>query len=171
MQRLNELYGRLLDALATIGALMIFFMMALICTDVGLRAFGGRGIGWSGEVSEYIMYLSTFVAAPWLLRMGKHVRLDVLLRALPPKFGWGMEWFTDLVGLAVSITLAVAGGSALLASKSSSNLIIKTLQFPEWYMLIPVPVTFGLLAVEFVFRMYRLSDSPIGVRDDATSAA
>lgn len=171
MRRLNELYGRVLDVMAVIGALLILGMMLMITIDVGLRFFGGRGIGWTGEVSEYILYLSTFLAAPWLLRMGRHVRLDLVLRALPPQLGWVAEWLTDLVGAVVCAALAVSGVRILLASKAGANLVIKTLEFPEWYLLIPVPVTFLLLVIEFIFRMYRLKKSPGVLRDDATSVA
>jgi hypothetical protein len=34
---------------------------------------------------------------------------------------------------------------------------IKTLITPEWWMLAPLPVAFLLLAIEFIFRMHRLS--------------
>jgi hypothetical protein len=34
-----------------------------------------------------------------------------------------------------------------------------------------VPITFALLAVEFLFRMYRLRLAPGVLRDDATSVA
>lgn len=171
MRRLNELYGRLLDALAVIGALMIFAMMVMITTDVLLRFFGGRGIRGTGELSEYILYLSTFLAAPWLLRMGRHVRLDLVLRALPPRGGWLAEWLTDVIGMLVCAALTVSGVRILLASKAGGNLVIKTLEFPEWYLLVPVPVTFMLLAIEFVWRMYRLKQSPGVLREDATSVA
>lgn len=171
MRRLNELYGRLLTALGVIGALLILAMMLMITIDVLVRFFGGRGLSWTGEVSEYILYLSTFLAAPWLLRMGRHVRLDLVLRALPSHAGWLAEWLTDLVGLLVCATLTVSGARILLASKAGGNLVIKTLEFPEWYLLIPVPITFALLAIEFIFRMYRLKQSPGMLRDDATSVA
>lgn len=171
MRRLNELYGRLLDWMAVAGALLILAMMLMITVDVGWRAFGGRGIGWVGEASEYILYLSTFFAAPWLLRLGRHVRLDLVLRALPPQMGWLLEWLTDIVGLLVCAGLTLAGVRILLASKAGGNLVIKTLEFPEWYLLVPVPVTFALLAIEFVFRMYRLHQVAGVLRDDVTSVA
>ena len=111
MRRLNELYRRLLDWMAVAGALLILAMMLMITVDVGWRAFGGRGIGWVGEASEYILYLSTFLAAPWLLRLGRHVRLDLVLRALPPQMGWLLEWLTDIVGLLVCAGLTLAEAS------------------------------------------------------------
>jgi TRAP-type C4-dicarboxylate transport system permease small subunit len=42
---------------------------------------------------------------------------------------------------------------------------------PEWWTLAPLPLGFALLAIEFIFRMHRLSVNEIGLRDDAISAA
>ena len=171
MRQLNVIYGYLLDALALLGALLLFAMMMIICTDVGMRAIGMRGVPWATEASEYILYLSTFLAAPLLLRYGRHVRLDLGLRALPPAWGWRIEWIVDAVGILVCSTLTFAGSRIVLASRANGSIIQKTLDFPEWFLLIPVPVAFLFLAIEFMFRMYRLSKGPRTIRDEATSAA
>ena len=36
--------------------------------------------------------------------------------------------------------------------------------------MIPIPLTFFLLTLEFVFRLYRLASGPRQLRDEATSA-
>ena len=170
MRLLNEQFGFLLRALALLGCTLLFAMMVMICADVGLRTAGRGSVAWANEMSEYILYVTTFLAAPWLLRMGKHVRLDLVLRALPTHIGWLMEWLVDLVGGAVCATLAVAGMRVLLASQANGNIVLKTLSFPEWWLMIPIPLTFALLLVEFVFRLYRLATGPHELRDEATSA-
>jgi TRAP-type transport system small permease protein len=171
MRQLNQIYGHLLEAMALLGALLLFVMMMVICTDVGMRTMGLRGVPWATEVSEYILYLSTFLAAPFLLRHGRHVRLDLGLRALPPAWGWRIEWIVDAVGILVCLILTFAGARVMLASRTNGNIVQKTLEFSEWFLLIPVPVAFLLLAVEFMFRMYRLSKGPRTIRDEATSTA
>jgi len=171
MSRLNQLFGSLIERLALVGCALLFIMMLMICADVGLRSMRWGGLPWSNDVSEYILYAATFLSAPWLLRLGRHVRLDLVLRALPPRWGWRIEWIVDFAGIAVCIILAVAGLRAVLASQANGNIVIKTFGFTEWWLLMPVPVTFLLLAIEFVFRIYRLSDGPRQVRDEATSVA
>ena len=171
MRQLNRIYGHLLEGLALLGASLLFVMMMVICADVGMRSAGMRGVPWATEASEYILYLSTFMAAPLLLRMGRHVRLDLGLRALPPAWGWRIEWVVDAVGILVCATLTFAGTRMVLASRANGNVIQKTLEFSEWFLMIPVPVAFLFLAIEFMFRMYRLSKGPRTIRDEATSAA
>ena len=83
-----------------LACLLVLAMMLIIVADVGLRNLGGRGLPWSNEASEDILYLVTLLAGPWLLRQGQHIRVDILLRALPARFAWQLEWVSDLLGLA-----------------------------------------------------------------------
>lgn len=171
MRRLNDLYGRLLNALALVGCLVIFLMMVLICLDVGLRNLRWGTLAWANDACEYGLYLSVFLAAPWLLRLGRHVRMDIVLRALPPAKAWLLEWAIDLMCLAACAMLVVSGMKILLASHAQENVVMKTLAFPEWWIFVPLPATFLLLAIEFVFRMYRLAQGRRVPREEATSVA
>ena len=59
-------------------------LIALTVTlDVGLRNLGWGNLPWLIEVAEYTLFVSTFLAAPWVLSLGAHVRVDVLVSALP----------------------------------------------------------------------------------------
>ena len=174
-QRLEARFGTLLEALALVASLALLAMMAIICGDVLTRnvAVPGlpRGIAWSNEISELLLYAMTLLAAPWLLREGRHIRVDILLRALPGRLAYACEWIADALGLACCCWLVVYAASATKKSWAGDALSIKTLVMPEWWILAPLPICFLLLAIEFVFRMRRLKLSPIGPRDDAVSAA
>ena len=171
MDRLSRLYGRLLDASMATACLLLLGMTLLIGADVMGRNVGLGGIPWSGEVSEDILYLLTLLTAPWLLRQGQHIRVDILLRALPARLGWMLEWVGDLLGLACSIYFVWYGWKVLAASYTSGAISIKTLVTPEWWLLVPLPVSFLLFAIEFVFRMHRLARSERAPRTDAVSAS
>lgn len=173
--RASNAYGRLLAALALGGCAVMFAMMLVIVADVALRnlALPGlpRGIDWSNEVSELMLYLTTVLVAPWLLRQGQHIRVDILLTALPPRTAWYLEWVADTLGLACCLFMAWYGARATWASWSSGALSIKTLVTPEWWSLAPLPAMFMLLSVEMLFRMKRLHEGERAPRQDAVSAA
>ena len=168
-------FGQLIELLALVASLALLAMVAIICADVLTRnvAIPGlpRGVAWSNEVSELLLYAITLLAAPWLLREGRHIRVDIVLRALPRRAAYGCEWLADTLGLVSCLWLVVYGASAAWKSQQSAALSIKTLVMPEWWFLAPLPICFALLAVEFLFRMRRLGDAEIGPRDDAVSAA
>src|SRR5688572_915013 len=92
MDRLSKAFAVLLDRLMVAACLLLLGMTLLIGADVFTRNTGLGGIAWSNEVSESILYLLTLLSAPWLLRQGQHIRVDILLRAVPARFGWYLEW-------------------------------------------------------------------------------
>ena len=177
MRRAEAAFGALIEGLALLASLMLLAMMLVICADVLTRNVDipglPIGIAWSNEISELLLYLLTLAAAPWLLRQGRHIRVDILLRALPPRAAYACEWLTDVLGLACCGGLVAYGAEAAWKSFASGALSIKTLVMPEWWFLVPLPVCFALLAVEFIFRMRRLAaaDADAGPRDEAVSAA
>ena len=171
MDRISQAYGRVLDGLMLVACLLLLGMTLLIGADVVTRNLGLGGIAWSGEVSEDILYLLTLLAAPWLLRQGQHIRVDILLRALPTRIGWLLEWVGDVLGLACSLYFVWYGWKVLGASYQAGAITIKTLVTPEWWLLAPLPVAFGLFAIEFIFRMHRLGRAERAPRTDAVSAS
>jgi TRAP-type C4-dicarboxylate transport system permease small subunit len=171
MQRLSRVYGRLLDVLMAAACLLLLAMTLLIGADVIGRNAGLGGIPWSGEISEDILYLLTLLTAPWLLRQGQHIRVDILLRAVPAKLGWLLEWAGDILGLACSLYFVWYGWKVMAASYASGAISIKTLVTPEWWLLVPLPLAFALFAIEFVFRMHRLAHAERAPRSDAVSAS
>ena len=175
IDRLSSLYGRLLSALAMLGCGILMLMMLVIVADVALRNLPlpglPRGLAWSNELSELMLYLITMCVAPWLLRQGQHIRVDIMLQALPPRAAWLLEWVGDLIGLASCLVIAAYGAQAAWSSLLSGAVNIKTLVTPEWWMLAPLPVVFVLLGIEMIFRMIRLQRGTRGPRHDAVSAA
>jgi len=169
MARLSEWYGRLLDALVVAACVLLLLMTVMIGADVLSRNLGGGGVSVSNEISEDILYLMTLLAAPWLLRQGRHIRVDVLLRVIPKRLGWYCEWASDVLGLLSCTAMAVYGARAALASWKAGSMSVKTLVMPEWWLLAPLPVAFLLLAVEMLFRMQRLHAGERAPRDDAVS--
>ena len=154
-----------------LASAMVLIMTLLIGTDVGLRNAGLGGVAWSNEASEYMLYLITLLSAPWLLRQGKHIRIDIVLRALPPRIGWALEWVGDLLGLLCSLYFVWYGMKVLVASYLAGSISIKTLIIPEWWLLAPMPLAFVAVSIEFVFRMHRLARAERTPRSDAVSAS
>ena len=150
-------------------------MTLMICMDVLLRNVplvpGMQGLAWSNELSETGLYLLTMLAAPWLLREGRHIRVDILLRVLPRPVGWTCEWLSDAIAFACCVCVVLYGVRATWESYSQDSITIKTLVLPEWWTLAPLPAAFALLAVEVLLRMRRLWLGDRAPREDAVSAA
>ena len=173
MKRLEDAYGGLLEILALAGCALILGMTLMICADVFLRNVrvvpGMVGLEWANEVSEGMLYLITLLTAPWLMRKGQHIRVDILLRAVPKRVGWSFEWIVDGLALACCAAITYYAARAALASWKAGSMSIKTLITPEWWLLSVLPVAFLALTIEMLFRMRRLWLGPRAPRDDAVS--
>jgi TRAP-type C4-dicarboxylate transport system permease small subunit len=160
MPALAKIYGRILEGCGLVAALLVFAMTALIVADVILRNRFNVTIPASVELTEYAMFFASAFAAPWLLRRGQHIRIDIVIARVPPAAGWVMEILCDLIGLALSLLMSWYSIAMVLRSWRGDTLVVKNLIFPEWYILWPLPVMFVLLAIEFVFRLRRVLGGP-----------
>lgn len=175
MHRAEAAAGRLFAALALVAALLLFAMMVVICLDVTLRNLPGLPPAWRGfpatnDLSEAFLYGITLLSSPWLLRQGQHIRVDIFIKAIPKTWGWACEWAVDALGIACCLVMTWYGAAATLDAIRSGEMFIKALAMPAWWWLAWLPVTFAMLAAEFVFRMHRLARGPRAPRDEAVSA-
>ena len=109
------------------SALLLGVLALLVTGDVLARNLGLGTLPWILEVSEYGLPLATFLVAPWLLHRNEHVRLDVLLTALPRPAARLLDRLSDMaVGLAVSVVFVVYGARAVSSSAQQGSLIIKS---------------------------------------------
>ena len=171
MLTLSRWYGHVLDGMLGMACGLLLIMTLMIGADVLLRNLGLGGIPPSNELSEDCLYLVTLLAAPGLLRQGQHIRIDIVLRALPFRAGWLLEWLGDALGLACCLFFVWYGARVALASFANGSLSIKTLVMPEWWLMVPMPIAFALVTIEFVFRMHRLAMGARRPREDAVSAS
>jgi TRAP-type transport system small permease protein len=169
MLTLSRCYGRLLDGMLGIACGLLLFMTLMIGADVLLRNLGLGGVPPSNELSEDCLYLITLLAAPGLLRQGQHIRIDIVLRALPWRAGWLLEWLGDAIGIMCCLFFVWYGARVAAASFANGSLSIKTLVTPEWWLLSILPLAFAALTLEMLFRMRRLYLGPRAPRDDAVS--
>jgi TRAP-type C4-dicarboxylate transport system permease small subunit len=152
---MSRAWSGLMAACGTLAALALGAMALLVTADVLIRNLTSGALPWVLEVSEYTLPFATFIAAPWILHRNQHVRLDVLLTALPARTARWLERVVDAIGLAISLLLLWYGFAALADSFRQDSLVIKAMTFSEWWLFVPFVFCFALLSIEFVRRLAR----------------
>jgi len=152
---LAAVYGRVLDGFGLLAGAVIALLALMISIDVVIRNVGIGNFPWLLEVAEYGLYVTTFLAAPWVLSLGAHVRVDVLINIVPKGIARLLELVADLIGLGASTVLFYYGLAATRTSYADGSLIFKDLVVTEWYLLAVMPLSAVLLMVEFVLRLRR----------------
>ena len=148
-------YHRLMQGCGVAAATTLGAVVMLVCYDVLARNLGAGSLPWIVELTEYALPLATFLAAPWLMYRNEHIRLDLLGATLSPARMALVDRVAAAFGLAVSVVIAWYGLAAILDSRAAGALVVKSLVFPEWWLFVPVPLCFGLLALECLRRLRR----------------
>jgi len=131
-----------------------------ISIDLALRLFGWGNLSGLNEIIEYLLFAGVFLGAPWVLRQGSHVRVDLLVGNLPAPLAHGLERLLDLVGCAVCLILVFYGWVSLDSAWMFQSMQHKYFAMPEWVLLSVFVTCFALLAIEFLFRLLRGRASP-----------
>ena len=166
-----KLFERVLEFFCSIFAVALGVLIFLMCLDIAIRNFRIGSLPWLIELTEYALYAGTFLAAPWVLRLGSHVRVDVVLTSVPKRWAVRLEQLVDLVGLCISLVLVYYGALAVWDAWSSNLVARKTWNFEEWLLLLPIPISGLLLAVEFVLRIARVKGVVSDEHDPAKRAS
>lgn len=153
MMRASRAWARTMQVCGGLAAAILGIVVVLVCWDVLARNLGTRSLPWIVEATEYALPLATFLAAPWLMFRYEHVRLDLLSNTLSTRNLARIERVTAAICLVVSIVIAWYAIRVILDTRGIGALVIKSLVFPEWWLFVPVPICFALLALECARRL------------------
>ncbi len=155
LRTLDTAFGRFYDWVGTAVGLTIGGFVVAISMDLFLRLFGLGNLAGMQEIIEYLLFAGVFLTAPWLLRLGAHVRVDLLLSSLPRSALVMFERVIDIIGCIICTGMAWFSWVNLSNSVMFDAMLMKYFNVPEWWLLAIVFATFILLAIEFTFRFFR----------------
>ncbi|MFN0186424.1 MAG: TRAP transporter small permease [Aquabacterium sp.] len=151
----ERLHGAVMRACGAVAAATVGLITVLVCWDVVTRNLGLKSLPWVNEVTEYALPVATLAAAPWLMWRNQHIRLDLLGMVLSPAAQRQVDRLSALLGLVVSLVITWYSVLTLLDSRRAGSIVLKALVFPEWWLYLPMPLGFGLLALECARRLAR----------------
>src|ERR1700761_7997956 len=136
-------------------------LLGLIALVVGLLQVIGRyidpanAISYAEEVIVYLIIWAIMIVSSQLVRRDGHVRPDLVLRLLPPRWLRIMEIFNCLIAIVFCAALVWYGylivDTSLLINETSST----DLQFPMWIYYLALPVGSALMLVRYLMRLVR----------------
>jgi C4-dicarboxylate transporter, DctQ subunit len=153
---MKKAYDAVLSGMAVVAGVLMVAMMAMIVTDVGLRNLGYQSSAHLFTFTEYFLLFIPLLGAPWLVREKGHIYIEVLVAALPPRARRAM-----LICVAVSALLAWYGGALTLQDYLQNEKDVRSLDAPRWMLTACMPLSFGMMAFEFL-RLIARRESPYG---------
>ncbi len=147
--------ARLSRVLAAVAGTLLAFLALLISLDIASRQMAGFSMPWSLDVAEYLLYLITFLAAPWVLVSGGHITVDLVAARLAPPARRRADRSANAIGAAASLLLFWFACRVWWRSFTDGTLVYETFVFPEWWLFSAAPPVFLLLAAIFLHRVVR----------------
>ena len=163
----DTLLGRFYSVIGTLVGFSIGGFALAIAFDLFLRFVGLGNLAGVQEIIEYILFGGVFLAAPWVLRMNAHVRIDLIVSGLPKGPTNAANRLLDLIGLIICTALVWFGWRNLIDAYTFQSMQMKYFIVPEWWLLLVFVISFSLLAFEFFSRLIRgLNTSGVGEAAD-----
>lgn len=137
---------RLARPLALSGGCLVLGAALLVVVEVAARGLAGVSLGGADELSGYALAIATSFGLPLVLLERGHVRVDTLVRLLPPR---AMAFFDLLALLVLTGFLALLGqraGLVLADSLAFGSRATTPIATPLW-------IPQGLWCAGFLFHL------------------
>lgn len=158
MKRLITLFDRgvatLSAAAAGLAAAILLAIFLVVQLEVVLRFVFERPTSWSHEVSTFAICWVGFLAAGHVLRLGRHLEVDVLTSRISRKSRLVLGTATDAIAFifcAYACYIGVRFVDIAFLMKATSASEIDT---PLWIPYLAIPIGFGIFALEFLARLF-----------------
>lgn len=153
--RLQRGVNALLSALrVAAGAMLVASVGINFVNIVGRYAFS-VSISWAEETMLFLMIGCVFLGAGPVGYLGRHIRMDVIVLALPPRARKFFEIFSDLVTIATCVMLAIFAWpvvSMLAELNERSDTANIPLAIPQSALPLGLLLTALLMAVRLIVR-------------------
>ncbi len=159
MMKLARRAGRVIDnfnnILAVLAGLIIFFLIAVVTTEITLRAIWGKAIIWVLEVSGFGLLYITFLVAAWVLKSDGHIKIDLVLNRLSPRAQAMANTITSIVGLIICAIVFWYSARVTLEYFQLGVYESYAMLKPPKYLLVGIiPLGTLLLMIQFSRRTY-----------------
>ena len=147
--------GRLYGMVANVTGIVIGLFAIFIALDLSLRKLGLPLIEGLQEIIEYALYVVVFLSAPWVLRLGAHIRVDMLSALIGEGKSRLLDLFLNLLGFVICLLLVYYGMRNLLEAYDFGSAQRQVFIVMEWHLLVVFVLSFLLCAFEFLLRIWR----------------
>ena len=153
MQTLLQVINRM-NRLAGIAAgLMTAVIGLVVCYAVVVRYVFNQPVGWSEEVSTYLMLWAAFLGAGYTMQLDGHIGVDIVCRKLSLSAQAGLNLGKYLVGIIFLALLAWKGIEDCALSVQLGQVSISELAIPMVIPQLALPVGAILVALQLVEKL------------------
>jgi TRAP-type C4-dicarboxylate transport system permease small subunit len=147
-------YDAGVSGLAALAGVLVGAACALIVVDVTIRTLGFPPPAYTIALVEFGLLYITMLAAPYLVRERGHVYIDAVVSRLPRPLELAVAKLTYAIAIAASLSIMVLSAQLFREAVESGFYDEQGVDMPYWSLYLPIPVGFGLVAIEFARYLF-----------------
>src|ERR1700738_4302812 len=106
-EKLLRLVRALVAVIGVLSGVLLVASVALNFANVIGRYFFSVSIPWAEEAMLFLMVGCVFLGNGVVAWSGREIRMDIIVRRMPPKVQEALDLFSELVLIATAITIVV----------------------------------------------------------------
>lgn len=128
------------------------FIVILVIAQVISRHVINFPMGWSSELSRYILIWIAWISASYAVQKKTHIRVKFFRDKLKGNFKKALELFVMLLWFTFALFLAIAGTQFVL-SIGKIDQLSPSLEAPMWIVYLGVPIAGALMSIRLIQRI------------------
>lgn len=149
LSAVNAVIGR--AGRASAGAILAVMLLVIMAQVISRYVFN-NSLAWTEELSKSLMVWTTFLVAPWALRAGANVGIDLFAAALPARLRYAVEIFISVLILWILFILLTQSVGFVERGLSSR---MSTLPVPTGFVYAIIPISLAAMILSGVEVLLR----------------
>lgn len=141
-----------------IAVLLLVASVLVVSQMVFVRYVLTESTIWQTEFVTYSIVAATFLGSPYVLLLKGHVRVDLIENVVGDNGKMALRYLSDVLSFVFCGLLAWAGWLHFHEAWAENWTTDTVWALPLWIPLLPMPVGFGLLCLQFIADFLRLEE-------------
>jgi C4-dicarboxylate transporter, DctQ subunit len=154
LTRLGKIFDLINIIMVVISSVAFVAMILLVGTDITLRYFFNKPLGWVTEVSTYILVMLGFLVAAWILKDDGHIKMDLILVSVSPRTRCVLDILTSIISIIIVFIICWFSMRVMADFYATNFLNQSVLKPPKWILIVPIFIGALLLMVQFIRKVY-----------------
>lgn len=148
----GTIFDYIIGSLTYLAAAILTFIMLAVVWDVIARAVASQPLRWVLEFSEYSLLYITFLGTAWVLKLERHVIVDIGLNQFGLKTRALLNVATSILGAIICAILAWYGWDVAWEHLVKGFYQPTVIRPPDFPIFVIIPIGSFLLSIQFLRR-------------------
>lgn len=156
MERLIRTINRLSILCGVLAVALIAVSILIVCQMVVLRYGFSASTSWQTDVVTFALVAATMLGCPYLLLIGGHVNVDLVINTLSVKNQRSFKIISRMIVMMVGIAFAWTGAHLTLEAYHGGWLSETVAEIPMWIAYLAMPIGFTMLSIQAIADIFAI---------------